>query len=192
MASNRWASMQKFLKYKIWNLLPLIAVMWLIEIADLFFFNSQLDLYGISPRETQGLWGILTAPFLHGGFGHLMSNTFPLLILGSLILFRSVEEFWIATLVSMGVGGGGVWVFGEPGSYHIGASILVFGYIGYLLLRGYLENSPNGILISILVLIFYGGTLAQGVLPVAAGISWEGHLFGCIGGLMAAHAVSKN
>jgi membrane associated rhomboid family serine protease len=183
--------MQQFLKYKIWNLIPFVVVMWAVEIADALYFDSKLDNYGIRPRNLQGLWGILFAPFLHGDFEHLMANTVPLIILGSLILFRSVEEFWLATLLIMGIGGGGVWVFGEPGSFHVGSSILIFGYIGYLLLRGYLENSSNGVLISILVLVFYGGTLAQGVLPTDAGVSWEGHLFGCIGGLLAAHAVSK-
>ena len=90
------------------------------------------------------------------------------------------------------VGGLGTWVAGHPDTIHVGASGLVFGYMGYLLLRGYLEGSSNGILVAILVLFFYGGSIVRGVIPTTAGVSWEGHLFGFIGGLLAAHAMSKS
>lgn len=182
---------QRLLKYRIWNLLSLLLAMWIVEIHDQIRPEASLDRYGIVPEKLHGLFGILTAPFLHVGLIHLVSNTFPLLILGLLILYHSVEEFWIATFMSTLVGGFGAWAFGQPKSIHIGASILVFGYMGFLLLRGFLNRSNVARYIAAGVLYFYGANLIYGVLPTAAGISWEGHLFGCIGGLLAAHVVSK-
>ena len=182
--------MQRLLKYKIWNLIPLLIAMWVVEIHDLIHPASTLDNYGIAPDKPHGLIGIFTAPFLHGNVAHLVSNTFPLLILGTLILYNSVEEFWIATLLSMLIGGFGVWAFGQPESNHIGASGVVFGYIGFLLLKGFIEGS-NSARIAAVVLCFYGANMMYGFLP-ATGVSWEGHLFGFIGGLLAAHAVSKS
>lgn len=182
--------MQRLMKYKIWNLIPLLIAMWIVEIHDLIRPASTLDNHGIVPDQAHGLMGIFTAPFLHGGLGHLVSNTFPLLILGILILNNSIEEFWIATLLSMLVSGFGVWAFGLPGSNHIGASGIVFGYIGFLLLKGFLEGS-NSARIAAVVLCLYGGNAVYGFLP-APGVSWEGHFFGFIGGLLAAHAVSKS
>lgn len=183
---------QPMMKYQIGSLVPLVLLMWIEEFVDYYLFNQELDSYGIRPRELDGLWGIPLAPFLHGDFGHLIANTFPLIILGCLILVRSIEEFWIATLMAAIVGGLGTWVLGQPETVHIGASGLVFGYMGYLLLRGYLERSSNGVLVALLVLFFYGGSLVRGVIPTDGGVSWEGHLFGFIGGLLAAHAVSRS
>ena len=179
------------LKYKIWNLIPLIIIMWVLEVRDILQPAESLDRYGISPRNIDGLWGILFAPFLHGNLPHLLSNTFPLLILGSLILLTSVEEFWIATFMSMVMGGVGVWALGEVGTNHLGASILVFGYMGFLLLKGFLVKNNIAIYMAVGVIYFFGRSIIIGVLPIAPGVSWEGHLFGFIGGLMAAHAVSR-
>ncbi|MCP4357212.1 MAG: rhomboid family intramembrane serine protease [Chloroflexi bacterium] len=164
-----------------------IVVIWLIEIADWIIFSGSLDAYGIRPRTLNGLWGIVTAPFLHGGFGHLMANTLPVLILGGLIIVsRGLKEFFMATAVIMLISGLGTWIIGPTASVHIGASGLIFGYFGMLLTMAYFERSCQSIVVSILVFFFYGG-LIWGILPRADGISWQTHLFGLVGGVFAAY-----
>lgn len=167
-----------------------IALMWSLELVDIFLFRGSLDRYGIHPRSFSGLWGILFAPWLHGGLGHLIANTIPFVILGWFVMLRETSDFWIVTAITMLVGGLGVWLVGSPYTIHIGASTLIFGYLGYLLLRGYFERSFSSILISLEVGFLYGGIL-WGVLPARPGISWQGHLFGFIGGALAARLLSQ-
>lgn len=168
-----------------------LAIFWLVELLDLFVFRSHLDRFGIIPHRLIGLRGIVFAPFLHGGLAHLIGNTVPFAILGWLVMLQETSDFWRVTIVTMLVGGLGVWLFGTPGSIHIGASILIFGYLGFLLLRGYFQRNFASILISITVGILYGG-LVWGVLPLDPRISWEGHLFGFIGGTIAARWIGKS
>jgi membrane associated rhomboid family serine protease len=169
-----------------------IAVFWLVELIDLYILQSYaLDRFGIIPRHIIGLRGIIFAPFLHGNLPHLIANTIPFLTLGWLVMLQETSDFWRVTAVTMLVGGAGVWLIGQPGSIHIGASILIFGYLGFLLFRGYFQRNAPSIALSIIVGIFYGG-LIWGVLPTRAGISWEGHLFGFIGGVIAARWIGKS
>jgi membrane associated rhomboid family serine protease len=177
------------LKNQILILGGMVALMWILEFLDIFVFRHSLDRYGILPRYIPGLMGILFAPFLHGGFPHLIANTVPFITLGWLIMLRETREFFPVTAVIMIVGGLGVWLFGAP-AYHIGASGLIFGYLGFLLLRGYFERSIVSVGIAILVFVLYGGVL-WGVLPSYPGISWESHLFGFIGGVIAAKSLSQ-
>lgn len=167
-----------------------IALMWSLELIDIFLFRGSLDRYGIRPRSFSGLWGILFAPWLHGGLGHLIANTIPFVILGWFVMLRETSDFWIVTAITMLVGGLGVWLVGSPYTVHLGVSTLIFGYLGYLLLRGYFERSFSSILISLGVGFLYGGIL-WGVLPAQPGISWQGHLFGLIGGAIAARLLSQ-
>ncbi|AFZ14284.1 Peptidase S54, rhomboid domain protein [Crinalium epipsammum PCC 9333] len=167
-----------------------IAIMWILEIIDLFFLRGRLNAYGIRPHTIIGLRGILFAPFLHGGLGHLIANTIPFLTLGWLIMLRETSDFFIVTAITTLVSGLGVWLFGNPYSVHIGASGVVFGYLGFLLLRGYFERSFIAIALSLIVGFFYGGVI-WGILPTQRGISWEGHLFGFIGGVLAARLLSR-
>ncbi len=167
-----------------------IAIMWILEIIDLFFLRGRLNAYGIRPHTIIGLRGILFAPFLHGGLGHLIANTIPFLTLGWLIMLRETSDFFIVTAITTLVSGLGVWLFGNPYSVHIGASGVVFGYLGFLLLRGYFERSFIAIALSLIVGFFYGGVI-WGILPTQRGISWEGHLFGFIGGILAARLLSR-
>ncbi len=167
-----------------------IALMWAVEIIDLLFLGGTLDRYGIRPRSITGLRGILFAPFLHGGLAHIAANTIPFLTLGWLIMLRETSDFFVVTAMTMIVSGLGTWLIGPTNSIHIGASGLVFGYLGFLLLRGYFERSVTAILFSIIVGSLYGG-LIWGVLPLQYGISWQGHLFGFIGGVMAARLVGR-
>ena len=175
------------LKTRAGVLAGLVGLMWLAEVVDLVIFGGALDAGGIRPRTEAGLWGILFAPFLHGGFAHLVANTVPLLVLGWLVLVRGLRDFAWVTFVAVVLGGLGVWLVGGPRTVHIGASGLVFGYLGYLFLRGYWERSLPAILVAVVAGVLYGGAL-WGVLPVRQGVSWEGHLFGFAGGAAAASA----
>lgn len=174
------------------TLAVIVVGLWLIEIVDRAVFSGGLDGLGIRPREVSGLWGILFAPFLHGNFAHLISNTVPFVTLSWLIMLRATEDWLVVTLISAVVGGLGTWLLGTPGSVHIGASGVIFGYFGFLLLRGYFERSLVAIAFSVLVFFLYGSIL-WGVLPPLDGapISWEGHLFGFIGGVLAAKLMAK-
>ena len=168
-----------------------VAIFWISEILDQFIFRNRLNIFGIIPRQVIGLRGIIFAPFLHGDFQHLIANTVPFVILGWLVMIQNTSDFWLVTVVTMLVGGLGVWLFAATGSVHIGASMLIFGYLGFLLFRGFFQRNLPSILLSIIVGLLYGG-LVWGVLPSAPQISWQGHLFGFIAGVMAAKMVSKN
>ena len=148
-------------------LLWLVATMWILELVDQLLLGSRLDLLGIRPRDLDHWWAIGTAPFLHGGFAHLLANTVPLLVLGWLVLLRGVGTFCWVTGCAILCSGLGVWLFGQPSSLHIGASGLVFGYLGYLRVRGFVERSLLAIAVAIGVGLVYGGAIV-GVLPGAA------------------------
>lgn len=167
-----------------------VALLWLVEIIDWVIFGGRLDRYGIRPRQLAGLWGILFAPFLHGNFEHLTANTLPLLVLGWLVMLRETGDWLVVTVLSALVGGLGTWLIGAANTSHIGASGILFGYFGFLLMRGYFERSLVAIAFSILVISLYGG-IVWGVLPGQPGISWEGHLFGFIGGALAARLLAR-
>ena len=167
-----------------------IAIIWILEIIDLLFLRGALDAYGLRPRSITGLRGILFSPFLHGGLAHVAANTIPFLTLGWLIMLRETSDFFVVTAVTMLTSGIGVWLFGSPYTIHIGASGLVFGYFGFLLLRGYFERSVTAIFFSLAVGLLYG-SLIWGVLPLQFGISWQGHLFGFIGGALTARLLPR-
>ena len=171
-------------------LIVAIAIFWGVEIADFLMFNGGLDSYGIQPHSIIGLRGIVFAPLLHGGFAHLMANTIPFVTLGWLTMIQETKDFYIASIMSALIGGAGVWLFGSPQSVHIGASILIYGYLGFLLLRGYFQKNFPSIALSIFVAIVYGGFI-WGVFPSQMGVSWQGHLFGFIGGAIAAKMVAQ-
>ncbi|MBW4576163.1 MAG: rhomboid family intramembrane serine protease [Aphanothece sp. CMT-3BRIN-NPC111] len=166
-----------------------IVIIWILEIVDLLW-GGRLNAYGIRPRSIIGLRGILFAPFLHRDFGHLIANTIPFLTLGWLIMLRETRDFFVVTAVTIFISGFGVWLFGAPNTIHIGASGVIFGYLGFLLLRGYFERSVVSILLSLIVGFLYGGVI-WGVLPSQPGISWEGHLFGFLGGVLAARLLAR-
>lgn len=161
-----------------------VGVLWVAEIIDTVLGN-RLDAEGIRPGDVDGLSGVLFAPLLHGGFGHLIANTVPLLVLGFLVLLSGVRRWVGVTAVVWLVGGVGTWLIGGAGTVHIGASGIVFGWLAYLILRGFFSRSARQILLGVVVLLLYGGLL-WGVLPGRPGISWQGHLFGAVGGVLAA------
>ncbi len=125
------------------------------------------------------------APLLHSGWEHLAANTVPLLVFGFLILLAGLARWLAVTAVVWVVGGVGVWLTAPENTLHLGASVLAFGWLAYLLVRGFFSRSPGQVAIGLVLLFLYGGVL-WGVLPGQPGISWQGHLFGAVGGVLAA------
>jgi len=161
-----------------------VVLLWAVEIVDTVLGN-RLDYYGIQPREIDGLWGILWAPLLHGGWQHLLANSGPAPVLSFVIVLSGLALWAEATAIIWVVAGVGTWLIAQPNSVHIGASSLIFGWITFLVLRGVFARSALQIVVGVLVLGAYGGVL-WGVFPGQQGISWQGHLFGAVGGVIAA------
>ena len=166
-----------------------LAIMWVVEILSVGF--DSIDNNGILPRMLDGLDGILWSPFLHSGFPLLISNTIPFAILSGLVLIRGAKRWLPASAIIIGLGGLLVWAFAiGSNENHIGASGWVFGLFGFLVLSAFFERKPLSIGIGLITLFLYGGTILFGVIP-RDGISWEGHLFGFIAGVVAARVLSK-
>ena len=161
----------------------LIGVMWAVEIVDLFP-GTPFDRWGIRPRSVRGLAGIPLAPFLHSGFPHLFANMLPFLVLGAAIAIGDLKRFLQVSAIIALTSGLGTWLFASPGTVHLGASGLVFGYLTYLVVRGFFAGRILWIVGGVVALLFYGGIL-WGLLP-RPGVSWTGHVFGAIGGVLAA------
>jgi membrane associated rhomboid family serine protease len=166
-------------------ILLFVAGLYLVELLDQASGGRLQSAGGLEPGETDGLDGILFAPALHGPWSHLVANTVPLLVFGFLLLLAGVRRWLAVTAVVWLLGGAGVWLTGAPGTVHVGASVLVFGWLSYLLLRGVFSGSPGQLALGAVLLVVYGGVL-WGVLPGQPGISWQGHLFGAVGGGLAA------
>ncbi len=170
--------------------LIIAAGFWMIEVVDRLAFSGGLDRHGIVPRSWGGLDGILWAPLLHGGFGHVLANTFPFLVLGGFVAMGGLRRWLTVTGVVVLVGGLATWLLARPAT-HIGASGLVFGYAGFLLVAGFVEKSLRGIAIALIVGILFGGMLLRGIVPVSAWISWESHIFGFAAGVLAAFMIAN-
>jgi len=164
------------------------GVLYLTEAVDTLL-GGALDADGIRPRHLDGLEGILWAPLLHHGWQHLAANTVPVLVLGFLALAGGVGQFVAVTATIWLVGGLGTWLTGNPG-VHLGASILIFGWLVFLLTRGFFARSPAHMVLALVLFAVWGGVL-WGVLPGTVGVSWQGHLFGALGGLIGAQIVSR-
>jgi membrane associated rhomboid family serine protease len=162
----------------------LVLVMWAAEIVDAATPRNNLDQYGIRPRNDEGLLGILAAPFLHGSFGHLMANTGAFVILGLLVVWTS-RRYWAVTIGITIMGGLGVWLVASPNTVHIGASGLVYGYAAFLVAWGLVTRKMRNVVVAIVVVLVYGG-IVVGLMPGQPGISWQGHLFGAIAGIIMA------
>jgi membrane associated rhomboid family serine protease len=165
------------------------ALMWVVEVADQIG-GGRLDRNGIEPRDLDGLDGVVFAPFLHAGFDHLIGNTIPFLLLGFAIALGGVLRVAAVTVIVALVGGLGTWLIAPANTVHIGASGIVFGYAAYLVARGIFSRSVGQIVLGVVVLVVWGATLLQGVVP-EDGISWQGHLFGAVGGVIAARLLHR-
>ncbi|MEV5488426.1 rhomboid family intramembrane serine protease [Streptomyces bobili] len=161
-----------------------VALLWVLEVIDAISGHA-LDTYGITPREFGELRDVVPAAFLHFGFDHLAANSLPLLVMGFLAALSGIRRFLSVAAVITLVSGLGVWLTAPANSTTAGASGVVFGLFGYLVLRGFVDRRIGDVVVGLLVGAVYGSIL-WGVLPTATGVSWQGHLFGLIGGVAAA------
>lgn len=162
-----------------------VGFIWLVFVLDRFM---ALENFGLIPRSLRGLVGILTLPFLHGDLSHIISNTIPLIVLLALLAGSRANSIDIVVMISV-LAGVVLWLFGRT-AIHIGASVLVFGLIGFLVCAGFFEKRLLSAIIAIGVAVTYGSTLLSGVLPTNSGVSWEGHLFGALAGGVVAYYIS--
>jgi membrane associated rhomboid family serine protease len=162
--------------------IPVLAMIELLDQAT----GGRLDvLFGIRPRAISGIDGIILAPLVHADFNHLVSNAAPLVLLGTFVLAAGVRRFLLATLLIAIVSGLGVW-FTTPANYLVvGASGVIFGWLGFLLVRGIVEHSLWNLGVTLVVGLLYGWQVFA-LLPTERRISWQGHLFGFLGGAVAA------
>jgi membrane associated rhomboid family serine protease len=169
--------------------LGMVALMWVLEVVDVVADN-RLDQYGIEPRDSDGLAAIVSAPFLHVGFGHLIGNTVPFVVMGVVIALQGAGRVAAVTAITAVVSGLGVWLIAPAHTIHLGASGVVFGYATYLMSRGWFNRHVAEIAIGVIVAVVWGGALLAGLAP-QEGVSWQGHLFGAIGGVVAAALLAR-
>jgi membrane associated rhomboid family serine protease len=161
----------------------LAAVLWVVQ-----FVNAadgyRLDRFGLRPRTVSGLEGIVTSPFLHASYGHLIGNTAPFVLIGWVVLLGGVRQFVTVSVIVVVAGGLATWLV-APSGYIVGVSALVMGWLGYLLARAYFSRKVLWIVVAVLVLFFFG-TLLGGLLPsFNSNVSWQGHLCGFGAGILA-------
>ncbi len=170
--------------------IALVALMWGAEILDTIL-DHRLDRYGIEPRDADGLSGVVAAPFLHADFGHLAANTVPFALMGFVIALGGAVRVAAVTAIVAVVSGMGTWIIAPENTIHIGASGVVFGYATYLLARGFFNRDLMQLAVGAVVGVVWGGVLLGGLEP-QEGISWQGHLFGAVGGVVAARVLSSS
>lgn len=167
----------------------LVAVMWVVEIIN-SLDGQRLDADGIIARRLSGLPGILSAPFLHESFSHLLSNTIPFIILGLVIALEGPARVIAVTIIAALVSGLGAWALSASGTDTIGASGIVFGYATFLIARGFFTRKAVALVIGVLVVVLFGGALLLSIAP-QRGVSWQDHVFGAVGGVLAAWIVRE-
>jgi len=171
------------------GLVGYVALLWIIQLVNWILGYDLNPAFGLIPRHLGGLDGVLAMPLLHGSFAHLLANTPPLLVMGALLLSTASRALLAVNAVVICFGGGLVWLFGST-AIHIGASGLVFGWFGFLVVRGLVDRSAVTLGTALFIGILYGSIL-WGVLPGQSGVSWEAHLFGAIAGTAAACLIRK-
>ncbi len=169
----------------------LVVIMWVVWLI----WKEKAITYGIHPRDVSSLKGIIFSPFIHGNLNHILSNTLPILIL-SIVLAIFYNRIWLSVWFLVSVTGGAlVWLFARASTqgfptYHVGASITIFGILGFLLASGIFRKTFRDFFIALIIGILYGGAL-YGILPTNPHISWEGHLFGLLAGIFWAYVFRK-
>ena len=189
MQTRKTSSQQISSQFKVVAII--VAILWLLEIVD-WISGNRLDSFGIRPRNINGLNGILFAPWLHFGFAHLAANTIPFAVLAWFSMLNGMKRFAAVTFIITLGGGIGTWLLGTRGSLHAGASILIFGYFGYLLVSAMLERSLKAVSLALIVILLYG-SMIWGIFPFLAvpGVSWQGHFSGFLAGVLAAWLFSR-
>jgi len=169
-----------------------LGVLWAVSLVNWVFLGSALDAYAIVPRTLSGLFGIFAAPFLHVGLVHLVSNSIMFAILTPLMMARNRRDFYAVALITTITSGLGAWLLGGAGTVHLGASGVLFGFLGFLMARGFFERSLSAIALSLVMVWAFGG-LVWAIFPILAGvgISWQAHLFGFLGGIWAARVLGR-
>ncbi len=170
--------------------LAFTALLYVVEFIDRFL-PANLQQEGIQARVLSGLDGVLWAPLLHGPWSHVVANTIPIALFGFLVMSGGIGQ-WIAVTTTIWLLSGlGVWLVGPPDAVTIGASGLAFGWLAFLLVRGIFNRAVGQLVLAAVLFFVYGG-MFWGVLPTVAGnISWQGHLFGAVAGVLAAWLVSR-
>lgn len=169
--------------------LSFTLVLYLVELIDVIL-PANLDHGGIVSRRLSGLDGILWAPLLHANWSHLFSNTVPVLVFSFLAMAAGIGRWAVVTAIIWVISGVGVWLVGPANTYTVGASGLAFGWLAYLLVRGIFNRAVGQILVAVVLLGIWSGML-WGLLPGNTGISWQGHLFGALAGILAAWLTSR-
>jgi len=184
VVDDRTRSVTSTLKAQATVLGGTLAVFWAVFVVNTLLGGSLL-VFGVIPRTMIGLRGILFAPFLHASLNHIVANSIPFLVLGWMVMLRDERHFIPVTVAGMLGSGLAAWLLGAPGSVHIGASGVIFGYLGFLMLSGWYSRSIGSILLSVVVTVVWGG-LVLGMMPGTPGISWQEHMGGFLGGVLAA------
>lgn len=169
-----------------------LGAMWVASIVNWVVFGGGLAGYAITPLTMDGLLGILVAPFLHGDLGHLVMNSLGFVMLAPLTMLRKRMDFWVVTIGGALSSGLLTWLLGGVGTVHLGASGVLFAYMGFLMARGFFQRSIPTLVFSAAMIWFFGSTL-WGLFPILAGvgISWQGHLGGFLGGVFLARALGN-
>ncbi|MEC7522135.1 MAG: rhomboid family intramembrane serine protease [Myxococcota bacterium] len=168
----------------------LFGFVGLILALEIVSWVAPIDALGVRPREAVGLIGVLTHPFLHGGLGHVLGNAVGILVFGGMVVLKEERDLYVTAALSALIGGLGIWLIGRSDTNHIGASGVVFGLFGYLLSTGWFERRLGSIALSIVVLLVWG-SLLLGMSPLQTFVSWEGHLFGFAGGVLASYLLAR-
>ncbi len=180
--------MDSQIKKNIYWILGFVALIWIIELIN-FSLGHRLNSWGVLPRTLTGLKGIPLSPLLHSSIAHVLLNTIPFAVLGGFVMMYGKQMFFEISIIIILVSGIALWLLGRS-SYHVGASSLIFGYFGYLILRAWYERSLKSFVLAFITVSLYG-SIIWGLLPTFSRISWEGHLFGMLAGILAARLVRK-
>ncbi|MFB6563273.1 rhomboid family intramembrane serine protease [Streptomyces sp. NPDC056400] len=162
-----------------------VALLWALEAVD-YATGHALDQYGIVARDTDSLTGVVSAAFLHFGFDHVAANSVPLLVLGFIAALSGIRRFLAVCGLIVLADGLGTWLISPSGTLTLGASGVVFGLFGYLLVRGFVERKALGIAVAVGVAAVWGSSIVVGILPTNTGVSWQGHLCGLVAGIVTA------
>jgi membrane associated rhomboid family serine protease len=162
-----------------------IGLLWALHLLNTIL-GHRLNQFGLLPRTTRGLPGIIISPFLHGNFNHLFFNSIPLFVLACLVLLHGYFTFWYVTITVVLLSGSALWLFGRR-ALHIGASSLIMGYFGYLLADAYFQLTPTTVILAIVCVYYFGGSALLAIFPSEKSVSWEGHFFGLAAGLTTAY-----